>query len=124
MPKNHIKPNMNSFSDLSGYMGPTRAYLFLKYDKTKKLPEYGLYSDLVVIRSCVYDSLVKLWRAMYDDVVSTKYLQGDQEILCSAVRALDLSYSFFDMEHVKHYHCEKKNQFFKEAKELLGIAFD
>ena len=114
---NEINPSWDNFKDLSGYMGRTRAYLLSKYGP-KVLPEFGLYSDLVSISSAVYTKLISTWRKMYDDVITTPYFQGDQQVLCSAMRYLGLSYSSYDFNGVKHYQSKEKKSMILDAKKL------
>ncbi len=117
MKKNHITPRLNNFEELAGYMGRTKAYLFIKHKMTQ-LPKVGLYSDLVSLRPEVYSKTIKLWREMYDDVMKTKYFQGDQQMLDAAVRCLGLKCEHGGVDFVGEFNCGKQHKIRGEAARL------
>lgn len=113
----YISPRLDNFKDLAGYMGRTRAYVFLKYKMTK-LPEMGLYSDLVSIKPDAYSKTIKLWREIYDDVIKTKHIQGDQQMLDAAVRILNLTIEHGGVDFVGEFNCGKQKQMYSKSKEM------
>ncbi len=123
MNTNHIDPDRKNFKALKGYMGPTRAYLFLHY-ALEELPKYGLYSGFVSIKPSVYTELIMAWRLMYDQIKRTPHLQGDQEILDFAIKYLKLSWSVRGLECVKEFHCDDKIVQYHKAKEMGITAYD
>lgn len=118
MPKRHVSPRLDSLEELTGYMGRTRAYLFIKH-KMKQLPKTGLYSDLVSIRPEVYSETISLWREMYDDVMKTRYIQGDQQMLDAAVLSLDLKCEHGGVDFVGEFNCGKQHKIKGEASRLV-----
>lgn len=102
--------NLDNFDKLKKYMGRTRAYLFTKY-KINNIPDIGLYSDFVSIKDKVYEDVIRTWYNMFVDISRyPKYCTGDQEILCSAVEFLKISYSAGSIDFVEHFQSNKKNE--------------
>ena len=117
MNSNHIDPDRESFKPLKGYMGKTRAYLFLQYP-LEQLPEYGIYSGFVSIRPEIYTRLIMTWRSMYDQIMRTPHIQGDQEILDFAVKYLKLTCLVCELKCVKEFHCDDKRIQYVKAVEM------
>ncbi len=123
MKKNHIRPNLKKMSDLVGYFGSeSQAYLFLRYGK--KLPKRRLTSSIVAMQPNIYSSIISTYRRMTDDVIKTRHLKGDQEMLDAAVHHLELSYEPDpDFSCVKQYSGGAMKKIMQKDIKKLGIMY-